>query len=233
MHQFARARTIDQYDVTMPVPHFRVTSQINSGDVTMLSKKRPSLETRQHQRSIIAFSGIVYYHYSAVIMGTMASQITSLTIVYSTVNSAPIKENIKAPHHWPSWGEFTGWPVNSPHKGPVTRKMLPFHDVIMKLVWDGCHSTALVKKSTLAELIAWCSQTTSHYLSQCWPRSMSSYGATRPQCVNTLRPEYDGRHFADYIVKCILVSKLLYFDFNQIKNIFTSVQLTITQYWFR
>ena len=25
------------------------------------------------------------------------------------------------------------WPVNSPHIGPVTRKMLPFDDVIMKL----------------------------------------------------------------------------------------------------
>ena len=25
------------------------------------------------------------------------------------------------------------WPVNSPHKGPVTRKMLPFDDVIMSL----------------------------------------------------------------------------------------------------
>ena len=24
------------------------------------------------------------------------------------------------------------WPVNSPHKGPVTRKMFPFDDVIMK-----------------------------------------------------------------------------------------------------
>ena len=41
LRQFARARTIDEYDVTMPVPHVRVTSQINSGDVTMLSQKRP------------------------------------------------------------------------------------------------------------------------------------------------------------------------------------------------
>ena len=27
------------------------------------------------------------------------------------------------------------WPVNSPYKGPVTRKMFPFDDVIMKNVW--------------------------------------------------------------------------------------------------
>ena len=44
-----------------------------------------------------------------------------------------IKENIKAPRHWPLWEEFGGdrWPVNSPHKGPVTHKMFPFDDVIM------------------------------------------------------------------------------------------------------
>ena len=51
--------------------------------------------------------------------------------------SMHIKENIKAPRHWPLCGEFTG-PVNSPHKGPVTRKMFPFDDVIMKL--SVCHS---------------------------------------------------------------------------------------------
>ena len=42
-----------------------------------------------------------------------------------------IKENVKAPHHWPLCGEFTSdwWiPCN---KGPVTQKMFPFDDVIM------------------------------------------------------------------------------------------------------
>ena len=38
----------------------------------------------------------------------MASQITTFTIVYSTVIQAQIKENIKAPRHWPLCGEFTG-----------------------------------------------------------------------------------------------------------------------------
>ena len=31
--------------------------------------------------------------------------------------------------------------------------------------------------------MAWCHQATSHYLSQCWHRSMSPYGVTRPQWV--------------------------------------------------
>ena len=41
-------------------------------------------------------------------MGTIASQITSLTIVYSTVYSDADQKNIKAPRHWPLCGEFTG-----------------------------------------------------------------------------------------------------------------------------
>ena len=39
-------------------------------------------------------------HYNDVIMGTIASQITSLTIINSTVCSDADKENIKAPRHW-------------------------------------------------------------------------------------------------------------------------------------
>ena len=40
-------------------------------------------------------------------------------------------------------------------------------------------------KSTLVQVMAWCRQATNHYLSQCWPRSMSPYGVTRPQWVNS------------------------------------------------
>ena len=46
-------------------------------------------------------------HHNDVIMGAMASQITSLVIGCSTVYSQ-IKENIKAPRHWPLCEEFTG-----------------------------------------------------------------------------------------------------------------------------
>ena len=38
-------------------------------------------------------------------------------------------------------------------------------------------------RSTLVQVMAWCHQATSHYLSQCWPRSMSPYDVTRPQWV--------------------------------------------------
>ena len=65
---------------------------------------------------------------------TIASQITSLTIVYSTVYSG-----VDQGKHQSSaslafvWG-IHRWPVNSPHKWPVTRKMFPFDDVIMLMM---------------------------------------------------------------------------------------------------
>ena len=66
-------------------------------------------------------------------MGTMASQITSLTIVYSTVYSGSDQRK----HQSSASLAFVRWihrgPVNSPHKWPVTRKMFPFDDVIMYL----------------------------------------------------------------------------------------------------
>ena len=38
---------------------------------------------------------------------------------------------------------------------------------------------------TLVQVMAWCRQATSHYLSQCWLSSLSPYGVTRPQWVKT------------------------------------------------
>ena len=40
--------------------------------------------------------------------------------------------------------------------------------------------------STLVQVMAWCCQATSHYLSQCWPRSQSPYGITTPQWANRI-----------------------------------------------
>ena len=39
-------------------------------------------------------------------------------------------------------------------------------------------------KSTLVQVMAWCCQATSHYLNQCWPRSLPPYGVSRPQWFN-------------------------------------------------
>ena len=70
-------------------------------------------------------------HYSSVIMSAMASQITSLTIVYSTVYSGADQWKHQSSTSLTFvWG-IHRWPVNSPHKWPVTRKQFPFDDVIV------------------------------------------------------------------------------------------------------
>ena len=72
-------------------------------------------------------------HYNDVIMGAIASQITSLTIVYSIVYSdADERKHESSASLAFVWG-IHRWPVNSPHKWPVTQKMFPFDDVIMNL----------------------------------------------------------------------------------------------------
>ena len=81
-----------------------------------------------HQTMSPSFSE---HHYSDVRMGTIASQITSLTIVYSTVYSdADQRKHQSSASLAFVWGIHRG-PVNSPHKWPVTRKMFPFDNVIM------------------------------------------------------------------------------------------------------
>ena len=64
-------------------------------------------------------------------MSEMASQITSITIVCSTIYSGADKRKyiISASLAF-LWGIYR-WPVNSPHKRPVTRKIFPFDDVII------------------------------------------------------------------------------------------------------
>ena len=70
-------------------------------------------------------------HYGAVITGAIASQITGLTIVYSTFYSGADQRKHKSSTSLAFvWGIHRG-PVNSPHKWPVTRKIFPFDDVIM------------------------------------------------------------------------------------------------------
>ena len=64
-------------------------------------------------------------------MGTMASQINSLAIVYSTVYSGADQRKHQSPASLALVRGIHRGPVNSPHKWPVTRIMFPFDDVIM------------------------------------------------------------------------------------------------------
>ena len=70
-------------------------------------------------------------HYIDVIMTTMASQITSLTVVYSIVYSGADQRKHQSSASLAFERGIHRRPVNSLHKWPVMRKMLPFDDVIM------------------------------------------------------------------------------------------------------
>ena len=68
-------------------------------------------------------------------MSVMASQITSLTIVYSTVYSGADQRKHQSSVSLAFVGGIHRGPVNSQHKGPVTRKMFSFvsHHVLVRM----------------------------------------------------------------------------------------------------
>ena len=71
------------------------------------------------------------FHYDCVITSAMTSQNTSLTVVYSTVYSGTDERKHQSSASLAFVRGIHRWPVNSPHKWPVSRKMFPFDDVIM------------------------------------------------------------------------------------------------------
>ena len=73
-------------------------------------------------------------HYDDVIMTMLASQITSLTVVYSIVYSGVNQRKHQSSASLAFVREIHRGPVNFPHKWPVTRKMFPFDDVTMKFI---------------------------------------------------------------------------------------------------
>ena len=87
-------------------------------------------------------------NYIDVIMGGIASQITSLTIVCSTVYSDADQRKHQSSSSLTLVRGIHRWPGNSLHKWPVTRKMFPFDDVIM----GSFHSTLMMEVKTVTRL---------------------------------------------------------------------------------
>ena len=118
-------------------------------------------------------------------MVAMASQITSLTIVYSMVYSITDQRKHQSSASLTFvWG-IHRWPVNSLHKGPATWKMYPFDDVIMtkdfvmysngnkqhmrvNSFWPSGFIWRHRSGPTLAQVMPSCLMAPSHYLNQCW-----------------------------------------------------------------
>ena len=64
-------------------------------------------------------------HYNDVIIGVMASQITSLTIFYSTIYLGADRKIHQSSSSLAFVRGIHCWPLNSPHKWPVTRILFP------------------------------------------------------------------------------------------------------------
>ena len=122
-------------------------------------------------------------HYSEVIMGMMVSQIACLVIVYSTIYTGTDQRKHQSSMSLAFVRGIHRWPVNSPHKWPVTRKMFPFDDIIMKskyiFIFTTINSTWQVLKDSIGHrpvralgpinLKPW--QTTDSYQLDKWRRS--------------------------------------------------------------
>ena len=103
-------------------------------------------------------------HYCDVIMGAMASQITGITIVCSTVYSGADQRKHQNSASLAFMRGIHWSPVNSPHKGPVTRKMFPFDDVIVTFLYKD----TWILTECLLNITHGVSFTTSWHLFDCW-----------------------------------------------------------------
>ena len=132
---------VDNHYTHSLLPHSRstfnahsvfTTSHINPGLINDPFDKITALYILNHNLYLSCpLKATNTMHYDDVIMGAMASQITSLTIVYTTVYSDADQRKHQSSASLAFVRGIHQGPVNSPHKWPVTRKMSPFDDVIM------------------------------------------------------------------------------------------------------
>ena len=108
----------------------QVNNKENTRMIPVVSiEKDPAIRKTSPWQVVVVVLGCL--HYNDVIMGAIASQITSLTVVFSTVYLDTDKRKHQISASLAFVRGIHRRPVNSPYKGPVTRKMFPFDDVIM------------------------------------------------------------------------------------------------------
>ena len=152
---------------------------------------------------------MVVPHYGDVVMGTVASQIISLTIVYSTVDSGADQRKHQSSASLAFVRGIHRGPVNYPHKWPVTRKMLSFHDVIMDV----------------SASLAWVGISIWYHIPICMGRTF-------------VQITHWGRDTMDAISQTTFSSAFSWMKMFEYRlkfhwNLFLSIQLTIFQHWFR
>ena len=104
--------------------------------VDLRLNKRLSKQSNRRWYGHRANYGVTVMRYASTSLqwrhnGAMASQITILTVVFSTFYSDTGQRKQQSSASLAFVRGIHRGPVNSPHKWPVTRKMFPFDDVIM------------------------------------------------------------------------------------------------------
>ena len=121
-----------------------------------------NLKLQSKQTSATRFENIfwdifeMFTHCGDVIMGVLASQITSLTIVCSNVYSGADQRTHQSSASLAFVWEIHRRPVNSQQKWPVTRKMFPFDDAIMyiwKFILQGNGGTVQINIDNLSYIL--------------------------------------------------------------------------------
>ena len=111
-----------------------VLSISSSADMLILSLVFPKSKWGWCWRKCLLTWNIrILTHHSDVIMSGVTSEITGVLIVYSTVFPSADQRKHQSSASLAFVKGIHRWEVNSPHNGPVTWKMLPFCDVIMKI----------------------------------------------------------------------------------------------------
>ena len=175
--------------------HFRVRKCIVENNSVLVQVMAPTRRQATTWTMMTEFSSVTkpYYHmrhYGDVIMGVIASQITSVMVVYSTVYSnADQRKHQRSASLAFVRGIHRG-PLNSPHKWPVTQKMFPFDDVIMIYghVNKNKHTSCMIKIYTIKDVVQ-----------------------EQQPAFNALNPEQNGRHFVDDISNACSCIKITIF----------------------
>ena len=99
----------------------------------------------------------IFFKWNKLVRVRVRVQITSFTIVYSALYSGADQRKHQSSASPAFVRGIHRGPVNSPHKCPVTRKMFPFHDVIMIPLSRGTEQFHFNQKGTNAYVVVICS----------------------------------------------------------------------------
>ena len=127
--------------VTLDEHHF----VSNRRELDSLFNSLSRLKTNEPHQLNVTYPLWLESHYSHVIMGVMASQSTGVPFFCSGGDQRKHVSSV-------SLAFVRGihrWPVDSPHKGPVTRKMFPWLLICNYAIKESLTETELKKKEIL------------------------------------------------------------------------------------